>query len=216
MAMALTREQLRHSLSILGNKNVYFQAPESFKMVIIVSVTNEIHGLIKPTTRTIFESLIYSNVYHKFFIGYTLKASRYHYRYTYDVVAAVIPMYLAFIKGKTMVALLDQEGERHYETGVIAESFPHGTTGYEVGVPWNSQPILVRTRRRRTPLYADNIKYLNLISAEELLHGRAHLSRRVCQVTGQQSLFLVCQPNRLVKFGLSCTLVKRYSWHPVW
>lgn len=34
MAMALTREQLQTLLeSILGNKNVYFQAPENLKMV---------------------------------------------------------------------------------------------------------------------------------------------------------------------------------------
>lgn len=70
-----------------------------------------------------------------------------------------------------MVALKwDQEGERHYETGVDrGVLFPMGPTGYEVGVPWNGLTNISEnpSGAEPTPLYADNIKYLNLISAEE-------------------------------------------------
>lgn len=70
-----------------------------------------------------------------------------------------------------MVALKwDQEGERHYETGVDrGVLFPMGSAGYEVGVPWNGLTNISEnpSGAEPTPLYADNIKYLNLISAEE-------------------------------------------------
>lgn len=64
----------------------------------------------------------------------------------------------------------DQSGERFYETGV-----DHGVlyvmeaTGYGDGVAWNGLTSVTESPSgaEPNPLYADNIKYLNLISAEE-------------------------------------------------
>lgn len=65
----------------------------------------------------------------------------------------------------------DQIGERRYETGV-----DHGvlfvmdsTGGYEDGVAWNglTQVTEKPTGAESSAIYADNIKYLNLVSAEE-------------------------------------------------
>lgn len=71
-----------------------------------------------------------------------------------------------------MVALTwDQVGERYYETGV-----DHGVlylrdqTGlYTQGFAWNGLTAVTEspTGAESNPQYADNIKYLNLISAEE-------------------------------------------------
>lgn len=65
----------------------------------------------------------------------------------------------------------DKTGERYYETGVdhgvLYPQLADGT--YPLGVPWN---VLVSVSEapsgaEATPQYADNIKYLNLVSAEE-------------------------------------------------
>lgn len=65
----------------------------------------------------------------------------------------------------------DQVGERLYETGV-----DHGvlyrldnTGAYEDGVAWNGLTTVTESPSgaEASPQYADNIKYLNLISAEE-------------------------------------------------
>ena len=65
----------------------------------------------------------------------------------------------------------DQTGERIYETGV-----DHGvlylasaTGEYDTGFAWNGLVSVSEnpTGAEATPQYADNIKYLNLISAEE-------------------------------------------------
>lgn len=71
-----------------------------------------------------------------------------------------------------MAALVwDQIGERVYETGV-----DHGvlylqdeTGAYTEGYAWNGLTTVTESPSgaEATPLYADNIKYLNLISAEE-------------------------------------------------
>ena len=65
----------------------------------------------------------------------------------------------------------DQVGKKFYETGVsngvlyVAD----GVGGYKKGVAWNglSQVTENPSGAEATPIYADNIKYLNLISAEE-------------------------------------------------
>lgn len=65
----------------------------------------------------------------------------------------------------------DKTGERLYETGVSEVAlFPLGADGtYEKGVAWNGVTAITESPSgaEATPLYADNIKYLNLMSNEE-------------------------------------------------
>ena len=65
----------------------------------------------------------------------------------------------------------DQTGERFYETGVEkGVLYVRDTTGtYPKGVAWNGLISVSESPSgaEPSPLYADNIKYLNLVSAEE-------------------------------------------------
>jgi hypothetical protein len=65
----------------------------------------------------------------------------------------------------------DQVGERLYETGVDhgVLYLPDQTGVYNTGVAWNGLTTVTESPSGATPnaQYADNIKYLNLISAEE-------------------------------------------------
>lgn len=66
----------------------------------------------------------------------------------------------------------DKTGERLYETGISnGVLYPlNGTNGtYPKGVAWNGLTAVTESPSgaEPTPLYADNIKYLNLMSAEE-------------------------------------------------
>lgn len=65
----------------------------------------------------------------------------------------------------------DQVGEKIYETGVDhGVLYPQGVNGtYPKGVPWNGLINISEnpTGAEANPIYADNIKYLNLISKEE-------------------------------------------------
>lgn len=65
----------------------------------------------------------------------------------------------------------DESGERIYETGVDrGVLYPQSKQGlYPAGVAWNGLTAVNEnpTGAEPTPLYADNIKYLNLMSAEE-------------------------------------------------
>lgn len=65
----------------------------------------------------------------------------------------------------------DQTGDRLYETGVSnGVLYVQGTGGtYGEGVAWNGLTAVTESPSgaEANPLYADNIKYLNLISAEE-------------------------------------------------
>lgn len=65
----------------------------------------------------------------------------------------------------------DKTGERYYETGVNqGVLYPQGPGGtYPEGVAWNGLTAVTESPSgaEATPLYADNIKYLNLMSAEE-------------------------------------------------
>lgn len=65
----------------------------------------------------------------------------------------------------------DQTGERLYETGVKNGVLYVQETGgvYPKGVAWNGLTAVTESPSgaEATPLYADDIKYLNLISAEE-------------------------------------------------
>ena len=65
----------------------------------------------------------------------------------------------------------DATGEHLYETGVDrVVLFPFSTDGYADGVAWNGVTAVNETPSggEATALYADNIKYLNLMSVEEL------------------------------------------------
>lgn len=65
----------------------------------------------------------------------------------------------------------DDIGERFYETGVDhgVLYIPDETGAYVDGVAWNGLTTVTESPSgaEATPLYADNIKYLNLISAEQ-------------------------------------------------
>ena len=65
----------------------------------------------------------------------------------------------------------DQVGERLYETGVDhgVLYLPDSSGDYKDGVAWNGLTTVTESPSGAdsTPQYADNIKYLNLISAEE-------------------------------------------------
>lgn len=72
-----------------------------------------------------------------------------------------------------MVALTwDNTGERLYETGVdrgVLYTYDSSTKLYGTGVAWNGLTAITESPSgaEPTPQYADNIKYLNLMSAEE-------------------------------------------------
>lgn len=64
----------------------------------------------------------------------------------------------------------DQTGERLYETGVkMGVLYPQEAGAYPKGVPWNGLTAVTESPSgaEATPLYADDIKYLNLMSTEE-------------------------------------------------
>lgn len=67
--------------------------------------------------------------------------------------------------------LWDKVGERRYETGVNKGVLyiPDNNGVYDLGVAWNGLTTVTESPSgaEATPIYADNIKYLNLISAEE-------------------------------------------------
>lgn len=64
----------------------------------------------------------------------------------------------------------DETGKRLYETGVSqGVLYPQSGGTYPQGVAWNGLTAVTESPSgaEATPLYADNIKYLNLFSAEE-------------------------------------------------
>lgn len=70
----------------------------------------------------------------------------------------------------------DEVGKRFYETGVdrgvlypIKDTIVDPTDPYEAGVAWNGLTSVSQSASggEPSPLWADNIKYLNLVSAEE-------------------------------------------------
>ena len=65
----------------------------------------------------------------------------------------------------------DQTGQRLYETGVDhGVLYPQDATGnYPLGVPWNGLVSVSESPSgaESNPQYADNIKYVDLVSAEE-------------------------------------------------
>lgn len=64
----------------------------------------------------------------------------------------------------------DVQGERYYETGVSkGVLYPFKSGKYSKGVAWNGLTAVNESPSgaEPTPMYADNIKYLNLLSNEE-------------------------------------------------
>jgi hypothetical protein len=64
----------------------------------------------------------------------------------------------------------DDQGKRYYETGVDrGVLFVASGTGYGTAVPWNGLISVTETPSggEPTPIWADNMKYLNLYSAED-------------------------------------------------
>lgn len=64
----------------------------------------------------------------------------------------------------------DKIGERYFETGVDhGVLFPMGKEGYMAGVPWNGLTGVSESPSgaESNPQWADNIKYLNIVSREE-------------------------------------------------
>lgn len=64
----------------------------------------------------------------------------------------------------------DDAGKRYYETGVKnGVLYPQVSGAYPKGVAWNGLTAVTESPSgaEATPLYADDIKYLNLYSAEE-------------------------------------------------
>ena len=65
----------------------------------------------------------------------------------------------------------DQTGERYYETGVKhGVLYPQGANGlYVTGFAWNGLTSVSESPSgaEASPLYADDTKYLNLMSVEE-------------------------------------------------
>lgn len=64
----------------------------------------------------------------------------------------------------------DETGKRLYETGVKqGVLYPYGSSGYENGVAWNGLVSVTESPSgaEATPLYANDIKYLELFSTEE-------------------------------------------------
>ena len=64
----------------------------------------------------------------------------------------------------------DATDERFYETGISNMAlYVMGSSGYETGVAWNGVTAFTESPSgaEATAVYADNIKYLNLMSVEE-------------------------------------------------
>lgn len=65
----------------------------------------------------------------------------------------------------------DATGKRYYETGVDhGVLYPMASGTYQTGVAWNGLSAVTESPSgaEASPIYADNIKYLNLMSVEEL------------------------------------------------
>jgi hypothetical protein len=64
----------------------------------------------------------------------------------------------------------DKTGERFYETGVkMGVLYPQKNGAYPAGVPWNGLTAVTESPSgaEANPFYADDIKYLNIMSAED-------------------------------------------------
>lgn len=106
----------------------------------------------------------------------------------------------------------DQTGERTYETGVDRGVLylPNPTTGaYDEGYAWNGLVSVTEspTGAEASAQYADNIKYLNLISAEEFEATIEAFTYPpefgVCDGTAEPEIGMVIGQQSRTMFGLS-------------
>jgi hypothetical protein len=108
------------------------------------------------------------------------------------------------------VLLWDQSGQRLYETGVDKGVLYIPNAGvYDTGYAWNGLTNVTETPTGAEPtaLYADNIKYLNLISAEEFegtIEAYTYPDQFAqCDGTVIQSAGLLVSQQARKSFGLS-------------
>lgn len=107
--------------------------------------------------------------------------------------------------------LWDQVGERKYETGVDhgALYLPDSGGAYSEGYAWNGLTTVTESPSGAdaTPQYADNIKYLNLIAAEEFggtIEAFTYPDEFAqCDGTSSPSLGISVGQQRRKMFGLS-------------
>lgn len=98
----------------------------------------------------------------------------------------------------------DQTGERLYETGVSkGVLYPYANNAYANGVAWNGLINVSESPEgaEATPLYADNIKYLNLMSAEEF--------KATIEAYTYPDEFAACNGEASLKEGVSIGQQKR-------
>ena len=104
----------------------------------------------------------------------------------------------------------DTVGDRFYETGVDhgVLYIPDAAGVYNTGFVWNGLTTVTEspTGAEATPLYADNIKYLNLISAEEFgatVEAFTYPDEfAICDGSAQPSVGLVLGQQTRKQFGL--------------
>jgi len=104
----------------------------------------------------------------------------------------------------------DPVGERYYETGVDHGVLYIPTSGvYDIGYAWNGLTGVTESPSgaEATPLYADNIKYLNLISLEQLAGTITAYTYpdefAVCDGTAELSTGVYAHQQSRRTFGLS-------------
>ena len=104
----------------------------------------------------------------------------------------------------------DEVGKRFYETGVKnGVLYPRAADGtYPLGVAWNGLTTITESPSgaEPTPLYADDIKYLNLLSAEEFgatIEAYTYPDEfAVCDGSAALSLGVAVNQQRRTPFGL--------------
>ena len=104
----------------------------------------------------------------------------------------------------------DEIGKRFYETGVRqGVLYPQDATGtYPLGIAWNGLTAVTESPSgaEANPLYADDIKYLNLISAEEFgatIEAYTYPDEfAVCDGSGELAVGVVIGQQKRTGFGL--------------
>lgn len=104
----------------------------------------------------------------------------------------------------------DQVGERIYETGVDhGVLYPFKSNAYQDGVAWNGLTAVneAPSGAEATPLWADNIKYLNLMSEEEFgatIEAYTYPDEfGECDGTAEMSKGVVITGQKRIPFGLA-------------
>ena len=101
----------------------------------------------------------------------------------------------------------DEVGERYYETGVSkGVLYVKDSNGYRKGVAWNGLTAVNESPSgaEATPLYADNIKYLNLMSNEEF--------GATIEAYTYPDEFALCNGEASLGTGVSIGQQKRYQF----